>query len=740
MLTFSVVINTCNRAKSLDETLRSMHRQSHPQFEVVVVNGPSTDDTENVLALHSENIRIGHCAQRNISVSRNVGIRMAQGDIVAFIDDDAIADEDWLKHIESSYASSDAGAVGGFVYSHTGYDFQTQYQICNRIGDAVNRAMPVPPQLCFPGTLQYPHMLGTNATFRRDVLLELGGFDEEYEYFLDETDVCVRLIDAGFSVHINPRALVYHRFLPSHIRGRSRVPTNFYPIFKNKWYFSVRHASGYLTEEEISHRVNDSLKGTRTWLLESVALGLVPRSTVSTCDKDLAMAEVDGKTRALTQPPRLMHSPYAASIRGEVTMNAHLPGVIKQHPSTPDSGRLTICLLTQQYPPGVIGGVGRMSVEMARGLSARGHRVHVLTRSRQEHSTVDWEDGIWIHRIAIREDSVPPPGTERLAHLWAYAEAMLKELRRIQTQHEIDIVDAPLWDGEAWAVLADGTFRTVISLETPLKVSVEVNPSWRDNRELHPLFEQQAAVERYVITRATAVRALTHGVVGRFESDYGLAIDPLKLHVMPLGIADPSDGVNSRRDPDGFTDVLFVGRLESRKGVDVLLEVIPQLCRAHKQLRFIITGEDSEFTIRNRFHHNHAEADWLPRVMFTGPVPEAELYRRFAECDIFVAPSRFESFGLIFLEAMAFSKPLIGCNAGGMPEVIDNGVTGLLAEPGDAFSLYNCLEQLIISEELRRQMGRAGRQRFDRFFSRDRMIQDIEALYRRLVGSCFAPV
>src|SRR5262249_4996186 len=80
-------------------------------------------------------------------------------------------------------------------------------------------------------------------------------------------------------------------------------------------------------------------------------------------------------------------------------------------------------------------------------------------------------------------------------------------------------------------------------------------------------------------------------------------------------------------------------------------------------------------------------------------------------CDIFAAPSRFESFGLILLEAMMFAKPIVCCRAGGMPEVVVEDETGLLAEPGDPASLERCLARLIEDPALRRRLGAAATRR-----------------------------
>ena len=105
----SVVICTYNRAQGLLETLESLRYQSYPYFEVVVVNGPSTDNSEEMLHRWRGRIRRERCWAPNLSMSRNIGIRASGGDIVAFIDDDALPDFAWL---ETAVRAFDDPAVG----------------------------------------------------------------------------------------------------------------------------------------------------------------------------------------------------------------------------------------------------------------------------------------------------------------------------------------------------------------------------------------------------------------------------------------------------------------------------------------------------------------------------------------------------------------------------------------------------------------------------------------------------
>jgi glycosyltransferase involved in cell wall biosynthesis len=96
-----------------------------------------------------------------------------------------------------------------------------------------------------------------------------------------------------------------------------------------------------------------------------------------------------------------------------------------------------------------------------------------------------------------------------------------------------------------------------------------------------------------------------------------------------------------------------------------------------------------------------------------------------------VAPSRFESFGLIFLEAMMYGKPTIGCDVGGIPEVVIHKETGLLAAPGSVASLAACLDTLISQPELRRAYGAQGRRRYLAMFRPEAVVTGIETLMRQ---------
>src|SRR5579863_3555492 len=248
----SVVVNTFNRARSLRDTLIGLTALDYPTFEIVVVNGPSTDDTEKVLEEFASWIKIGTCPEANLSASRNLGIALSAGEIVAFIDDDAVPHPTWLTYLFGQYRLPIIGGVGGYTIDRTGVRWQAKKTVCDRYGDAYFVSDFFDErQLNRPHSPFFPTLLGTNCSFRRTVLEEIGGFDETFAYFLDETDVCLRVVDAGHHVVYEPRAVVFHKTAASDLRSGESIPRSLLPSATSKSYFIMRHGSRQSTEEAV---------------------------------------------------------------------------------------------------------------------------------------------------------------------------------------------------------------------------------------------------------------------------------------------------------------------------------------------------------------------------------------------------------------------------------------------------------------------------------------------------------
>lgn len=158
------------------------------------------------------------------------------------------------------------------------------------------------------------------------------------------------------------------------------------------------------------------------------------------------------------------------------------------------------------------------------------------------------------------------------------------------------------------------------------------------------------------------------------------------------------------------TVVLAVARLaasEQYKGVDRLIEAIPQLGTKIAALHLVVVGGGDDLA---RHVKLAADLGVAARVHFFDNLSREEIAACYSQADVFAMPSTGEGFGLVFLEAMAFAKPLVGAAAGGIPDVVEDGKNGFLVPAGDTEQLAKALEVLVTNERLRIELGRQGAQ------------------------------
>jgi glycosyltransferase involved in cell wall biosynthesis/GT2 family glycosyltransferase len=727
-LRVSIVICTDGRAEGLANTLRCLQYLEGPEFEVCVVCGPTQDGTEEMLSAWTGQIKVAKNPARNLSISRNIGIAMAAGDLVAFIDDDALPEPEWLPQIVQAFDDPQVAGAGGVVMDHTGARPQYLYSSADRLGNADWARNTPADDYNFPLSFNFPYVQGTNCAFRRDALLSIAGFDEEYEYYLDETDVCCRLLDSGQLIRQLPDAVVHHKVLPSAIRTADRVTRTLYPVLKNKLYFSLVNNRGHYPVHRAVEDMEAFVEAHDAALRAHIGAGRLAASDLDLFRADVDRAWTAGLIRGLTQHRRLMRYEL---LRDHAAHFREFPRY------RPEGGHDVFVFVSQEYPPGRAGGIGRYIHQMARSVASLGYQVHVITPS-ADHDRTDFEEGAWVHRIASRP---APPTAEDLVmphQSWQHASTVLLALQEIAKRHSITAVYAPIWNCEGIAIHLEGKFPLVLGLQTTLHFWLKHHPHLvADELFTKEFAGPMLALERRLLTECDGIHAISGSISREISDAYNIDLNTPRTAVIPLGLDDwlplPTSAPSAL--PDGSLRLLFVGRLEARKGIDVLFEALPSLLAKYPWVYADIVGDDKLPGPDGRPHRAAFEAvlpkDQLSRVRFHGEVSEDHLRGFYRACDIFVAPSRFESFGLILVEAMMFGKPVVAGRAGGMVEVVAEGSTALLADPGDTASLAECLEALIVDPSLRSELGSAGRKRYEQLFNPLEMAKGTVALLRQ---------
>jgi O-antigen biosynthesis protein len=194
----SVVVCTYNGAATLRDCLEGLLRLDYPYFEVIVVDDGSTDGTAGLVAGYP--FRLISTENRGLSSARNTGLYAATGEIVAYIDDDAYPDPHWLRYLAYSYLTTSHAGMGGpnLLPASDG-----------PIATCVFHAPGGPVHVLTTDEVA-EHIPGCNMSFRREVLLEIGGFDEVYRTAGDDVDVCWRVQHTGRTIGFHPSAVVWH--------------------------------------------------------------------------------------------------------------------------------------------------------------------------------------------------------------------------------------------------------------------------------------------------------------------------------------------------------------------------------------------------------------------------------------------------------------------------------------------------------------------------------------------------
>ena len=125
------------------------------------------------------------------------------------------------RPVNDGIVDGQVGVAGGFLHDHTGKGYQWRFGTMDRFGTADQSWQGPTPEYNFPNSFHFPHVMA-NSVFRRAAIEDVGGFDEEYDYYLDESDIICRMVDHGWKVAQLDRGFVHHKFMPSSIRTELR--------------------------------------------------------------------------------------------------------------------------------------------------------------------------------------------------------------------------------------------------------------------------------------------------------------------------------------------------------------------------------------------------------------------------------------------------------------------------------------------------------------------------------------
>lgn len=383
-----------------------------------------------------------------------------------------------------------------------------------------------------------------------------------------------------------------------------------------------------------------------------------------------------------------------------------------------------ILMLTWEFPPDIIGGLGRHAFGLSRELCALGFEIHLLTARRDTHPFYENVEGIHVYRVLPLND-----GEEDFL-LWVGGLniALVDKAIELSFKHRFTVIHAHDWLVSAVAISLKNYFNI------PLISTIHATEHGRNNgistelqRFIHE--KEQDLVERsdHVIVCSTAMKMEIYKIFLRPVQEISVIPNGVDETVLPL---DKKDLLASLPLDHKRKLIFSLGRMVKEKGFDILIEAARKMKKRGMNVYFIIAGTGPLLSFyRNRVR----DLSLHDTVYFIGFIDEYVRTLLFQECYLAVFPSRYEPFGIAALEAMIAERPVIAANRGGLRELIRHGRTGLLMDPDDPDSFIEQAVFLLENEATALCMGRLAKKHVKHVFSWRRTALLTKRVYEKVL-------
>jgi glycosyltransferase involved in cell wall biosynthesis len=374
------------------------------------------------------------------------------------------------------------------------------------------------------------------------------------------------------------------------------------------------------------------------------------------------------------------------------------------------------------------GGVASVVGNVTKYLGKAGHHVVLLHpggRNRLQRRTTAW--GFSGYALNLRAPFVPARPIRSLVAFLAFFFVALYELRRLIRLHGIQVVNVH-YPIEGYVHL--GVLRWLLPIKLVISVhGADIFPDGQKRKRYPwPL--------RFLVFSADALVAPSRAFLGDCLLAFPKAAGKGLFIHNGVDIGELAQAELETTPAESRPYLLCIAANNHKKALDVLLNAFARIAEAYRPLRLVLVGDGPL-----RHHHEELARSLRlhERVAFLGGRGRAEVARLLRECEIFVLPSRSEPFGVVIAEALACQKAVVASAVGGIPEIIEDGRTGILVEPDRPAALAGAVLALLQDVPRRESLAQAGYRRVVEHFSCEKMGAGYESLYAALVDGHRAP-
>ena len=370
---------------------------------------------------------------------------------------------------------------------------------------------------------------------------------------------------------------------------------------------------------------------------------------------------------------------------------------------------MKILMVSWEYPPVVIGGLGRHVHHLATELVAAGHEVVVLSRRptgtdpSTHPSTDEVSEGVRI--IAAAQDPHEFTfGTDMMAWTMAMGHSMVRAGLTLR-DWQPELVHAHDW------LVAHPAIALAEFFDVPLVSTIHATEAGRHSGWVSGSVSRQVhALESWLVHESDSLITCSASMREEITELFGPGL--AETDVIPNGIDTEGWPFARRRARTGPAELLFFGRLEYEKGVHDAIAALPRIRRTHPGTTLTVAGDGTQLDFLVEQARKHKV---LKSTRFIGRVDHDGLLRLLHHADVAVLPSHYEPFGIVALEAAATGIPLVTSDVGGLGEAVRDGVTGVSCPPRDVAALAAAVRRVLDDPEAAQQRADIARERLTEF-------------------------
>ncbi len=393
---------------------------------------------------------------------------------------------------------------------------------------------------------------------------------------------------------------------------------------------------------------------------------------------------------------------------------------------------MRICILVRDIPPHNTDGIPRNRWHYARLFQKNGWEVHVITNGIT--GVEEFREGVYIHEISQEEYDIRDKVINRMAldeedkYMLAYSYAVYKRVKRLNELFPIDIIDQSLWGLEGLITkIKLPNIPMLTRVDTTSMLINEINYPDRENE-----FSEKNQLEQFMLLNTDALVFNSWSILKETQRLYEMNFQGRPYAVIHHGINVQHTKINNTSfETNRKFKVLIPGRLEKRKGTAILLKsVLPDILSDDNNIEIHFVGKDNSDWDGFKDDHGYSYTDFIKskwkkelgeKIFLHGYVSDEELNEHYETSDCILIPSLYESFGLTYLEAISFGRPVIALEAGAITELFENNKEILLASPGNPSEIYDHIKKLLTSPVYGKSVAQNARKKLEDQFNADTM-------------------